>query len=768
MPKPNKHHIHREHHSAPKPPSEFLWIMEAALISLAIFAVLSVALIIYLAYNNNQRAREAIKSATGIAITQDVSEIYRPITSSLGYQITINTETQKAEAIKSNGALVKDSSIYQQSDYATLNVYNRYFSESDSIDYASRAKATYLSIEASTDTNFFNSLKKQYGLSLDEIQLMEKYYQPQDTFDKNYKLVSKDKINLGGVDYTKYVWEVSNNALIDIKTLQTDYLTVQNGRPYKVTIYQNSGYDPKDMAEFVGLVGKIKYLQTSLISSAGTPAKQGLKPWYLPGGTANASTDKISSDSAIQVVAKNMPGVVKVASVYCIDFDLALDQISQPISTGCSGGTGSGFIVTPNGYVATNGHVVKFTPYDVLVDSFYLKNQKVTKGYLDFLVKIGKINTTTANYYYNQAIAGNEKVQDDLVTSLQLLPEQTTTRVIKEQGYYAVQLSNKAVKFNEGDLTVFNFSDNIVKASLVDVNYDPYADVAKNGFNSSDVALLKLDQAKEYPFLALGSIDGLGTGSPLTVIGFPGLAENELVNTSESIPTATEGKVSSIRTASGTSNKLIQSDVSIAHGNSGGPALNSSGEVVGIATYAIEEQGANVNYMRDIADLKALLSKNGISAPQFPTGTEKLWQDGLRKYSRAYYSSAIADFRKVKELYPQNRLVDEFIAKAETAKKDGKEAVAPEVYTAVVVVVVVVIIIPGSILFFVVAHHRKRKVAHQQYMQNRPLVTATMPISGEPAPKENSKQNPGSLKTDMIQHAEKTQPSNKSKDTTNG
>jgi S1-C subfamily serine protease len=764
MPKPTSH-AHKQHHVAPKPPSKFLWVMEAALISLGIFAVLSVLLIIYLAFTNNRRAQDAIKSLTGLTLTQDVTEVNRSIRSNLGYAITINTDQQKAEATKPNGEVVTGDVVYNQSDYTSVSVFNKVNSDASNIDSSSRVKSTYLTIESSNNINFFNQLRAQYGLNNSEQELLEKYYLPQNSSDKSYELEAKQKVNISGVEYTKLNWQITTESKIKIKTSQTDYFTIQNNRPYKVTVYQNAGYDPKDLSDFTTLVAKISYFRPSEASLVTNQEKKPKR--FLPGLVAEAATRLISKDSAIQVVAKNMPSVVKIASVYCIDFNLILDKISEPVNTGCAGGTGSGFIVSPSGYVATNGHVVKFTPLDVLVDSIYLQNKQVTRAYLNFLLKTGKIDETTANYYYAQSIEGNQKVQDDLVSSLQLLPDQTSTKATNEQGYYAVQLSNQAVKFDEANIKNFNYGDSIVRANLVDINYDPYVDVAKDGFKSSDVALLKLDGTREYPYLSLGSIDGLGSGSALTVIGFPGLAENELVNTSESVPTATEGKVSSIRTANGTTNKLIQSDVSIAHGNSGGPAINSNGEVVGIATYAIEEQGAQVNYMRDIADLKSLLSKNNIGLPSLASGSEKLWQDGLSKYAKAYYSSAIADFKKVKQIYPQNRLVDEFIAKAEAAKKDGKEAIAPEVYLTIVIIAIVVIFVPGIILFFVVRHHRKRKIIHQQYsnqIADKSLLTPqsvnTQLSAGE---------NKANQKTDMISHATGPERSNyQPKDTTNG
>jgi hypothetical protein len=92
------------------------------------------------------------------------------------------------------------------------------------------------------------------------------------------------------------------------------------------------------------------------------------------------------------------------------------------------------------------------------------------------------------------------------------------------------------------------------------------------------------------------------------------LTNDDITDASEAIVTLTKGTVSSIKNASGSSNKLIETDALIGHGNSGGPAFSESGQVVGISTYASFAQlDATYNYVRDIADLKELLSTKSIT-----------------------------------------------------------------------------------------------------------------------------------------------------------
>lgn len=728
--------LHHNHAKPPKPPSRFLWIMEAVLVSLAIFAVLSVITILWLAATNHQKAQNAIKAITGITPTIIASNENKKIHSFYGFEITINTQAQEAEAIENtNSGLITGERLYRGGPFTTVNVYNKSSANLAIENNVGIDKTTYMAIQVVAKKSFFEDLRKIYGASLSDLDLLNKFYAPAANATMSYSLVSSEDVNVGGNRYKKNVWEIINNQGIKYKTKQTDYLTVQNGLPYKSTIYQNAGYDPEDMAGFVSVLESTKFYP------AEDGAKINSKPSrntarIIPGLEAKAATNTIASDSAIQVVANNMPSVVKVATVYCIDFNFVLGAIIQPITGGCGVGTGSGFIVSPNGYVATNGHVVKFTEEEVLATSLILGDKQVTRQYLDFLVNTGQVSKAVADQYYLACISGNAEARKELVGTIGLLPSSTRIKFIREDVKYAVQLSNDAIKFNPNDLKSLNYGSSIVAATLVGIDYDPLADIQKDGFRSSDVAVLKLDGNKQYPYVTLGGITTMSQGDPLVVLGFPGIADNELVDSSKSVPTATEGKVSSIRDANNSKNKLIQSDVSITYGNSGGPAFNKNGEVIGIATYGYSDTGAKVNYMRDIEDLKKLLSKNNIVLPTKVEGVEKTWEDALAKFAKAYYTPAISLFNKAKAEYPQNRVVNEFIAKAEAFKKEGKEAISPETYALIVGGIVGVIIIPGLILFFVVRHHRKRKVAHQQYTGQAPgvqqVAQAPAPVTSQP------------------------------------
>lgn len=100
-----------------------------------------------------------------------------------------------------------------------------------------------------------------------------------------------------------------------------------------------------------------------------------------------------------------------------------------------------------------------------------------------------------------------------------------------------------------------------------------------------DVALLQLDDAGPWPYVALGDSEALRAGDWVVAMGNPlGLGH-----------TVTAGIVSAKGRGLGPdllrNYEFIQTDAAINEGNSGGPLFNLNGEVVGINTAII--QGAN-------------------------------------------------------------------------------------------------------------------------------------------------------------------------------
>lgn len=771
--KQSAHQVAQQHHrnsTKPKPPSKFLWIIEAVFVSLVVFAVLSIVLILYLAATNHRKAQDAIQSITTIVQTQPAENDYKKINSQLGFELTVNTKLQDAEGIITIGdakEVKTGDEVFAPANYSTVNVYKNISNgATEQAEALGLTRTTYVSVVTSSKKAIFDELRAKYGQG-SEVELAEKFFVPTSDQNVTYKLSNSEEVTIGGNNFRKNTYELTHNDSFKYKTKQTDYITVQNNRPYKATLYENIGSQSEDLPSFEAVINSLKFSPLNSgakLSRLGSESQTAIDKgnFILNSFVANAATKSISSDPEIQVVAKNQPAVVRIASAYCPDFELKLSSATQSFTGGCSAGFGSGFIISPDGYIGTNGHVVRSTAVEVLAASIAVGNMPIIKNYLGFLVKAGLTSQATADSYSAKAASGDKSALKTILGSLADPDlEATQVRETRQDGVYAVQLSNEAVKFDLKDLKNFNFNSNIVKAKLVDSDYDPYANVEKDGFHTSDVALLKLESGNNYPYNTLGSIQGLGQGSTLTVIGFPGAAENELVNKEESLPTPTKGTVSAIRTANGTENKLIQSDVSIAKGNSGGPAYNENGEVVGIATYGVTDDksgGTQFNYMRDIADLKALITKNNLTLTSDITGSEKLWEDGLEKYAKAYYTSAIGDFSKLKAEYPPHRLADDFIARAEEAKKQGKEATPPEVYYTIVIVAAVVIIIPAVILFVVIRRHHRRRDIHEAYTQ---IASNTPPApvannSSDPQPanlQPNPNINPSSRNVDMLSRA---------------
>lgn len=128
----------------------------------------------------------------------------------------------------------------------------------------------------------------------------------------------------------------------------------------------------------------------------------------------------------------------------------------------------------------------------------------------------------------------------------------------------------------------------------------------------NDLAILKVKDPDLKP-LMLGNSHELQLGQQVVAIGTP-LGEFANTVTAGIVSGLERGVVAETYRTGGNPESLegvIQTDAAINLGNSGGPLINSRGEVIGVNT-AVAAGGQNIGFAIPIDEVKALLSSRGI------------------------------------------------------------------------------------------------------------------------------------------------------------
>lgn len=156
--------------------------------------------------------------------------------------------------------------------------------------------------------------------------------------------------------------------------------------------------------------------------------------------------------------------------------------------------------------------------------------------------------------------------------------------------------------FGAGQNSAFEDENGIVYAlkSYLRVYFDStdYVEAYVVGYNeAADVAVLRIaSPTSKRSALKLCSPTGDMVGSTVYAIGYPGIADNPAVDSVTTWGlddiTFTSGVISRLTTTSGTGVQNIQVDVSIGHGNSGGPIVNGNGAAVGISAWGYTNENA--------------------------------------------------------------------------------------------------------------------------------------------------------------------------------
>lgn len=408
--------------------------------------------------------------------------------------------------------------------------------------------------------------------------------------------------------------------------------------------------------------------------------------------TAGQVKGASESLTTVELVDLIRPSIANIVYFYCLDIiNLApkLSGLSQTKYHFCTFSKGSGFIINEQGIVATNGHVVKVFPEEGLVTNILSQGGKsftydLIKGF--YLAKGQAPSSNQVEQFYKEMEFNPQYIDRFLTEIFDLIRKKIISISSSDERYY-VNLGNEPIKidyqkFHEGKYDeVIIPSPTTYTTDLIGLDYpNKYsfdAIVNKKYTRGADVALLKINNSGKvhFPALELSDTKDLKEGLDVIVAGYPTLVEGQedpraaVSYKTSTKPTITRGIISAIKQDL-TGKTVLQTDASIDHGNSGGPAFDLSGQVIGVATFMKESKTGNFNFLRDIAELKELTTKNKI---ENEVGDISIfWREGLYSYHNKYYRNAIKDFKQVKALNASHPTVDEFIKLSEEAITNGE------------------------------------------------------------------------------------------------
>jgi serine protease Do len=187
------------------------------------------------------------------------------------------------------------------------------------------------------------------------------------------------------------------------------------------------------------------------------------------------------------------------------------------------------------------------------------------------------------------------------------------------------------------------------------VKYTP--PLAEEAMSGQDLALLKLEAA-DMPSLTLGDSDAAKIGDRLHILGFPGVVlTHELLNASAKVEASiTNGAISGFR-QDRTGQPVTQTDAPAAWGNSGGPAINDAGEVVGVLTFVTlsGEQSALVqgfNFVIPARTVKEFLQGTDVKLDEV-SAFNRAWHRALAQFFAGDHRRAEAAFVEANRLMPE-------------------------------------------------------------------------------------------------------------------
>src|SRR5579872_2417201 len=404
-----------------------------------------------------------------------------------------------------------------------------------------------------------------------------------------------------------------------------------------------------------------------------------------PGGRLN--------DPVVRKVDIASPAVVRILLLFNVKITLTLcgQDITLP-HTYQTGGLGTGAFISANGDLLTADHLVAADGTEVITDP-------------DADVDIANLLDNNPSCHLQTPIGPGDIANGFLEAAGINFTTQVSNvqHMVWQDTPYGGQLDTNSSRTYLGALS----NAPTLTATVLAESSPSQDDLAILHVNLTDTPSIQLDDSSQ-----------VAVDDQLTIIGFPGNGDqfravsDQTVDANDLLtPSVNNVTVSSIKTNSDDA-KLIQVSGNVEHGDSGGPALDASGNIVGVVSFGTSDGSAetvgSTSFLRSSNDAQPLIANANVNTT--PGNFEKQWEQAFSDYAATtagHWHTAARELDALANSYPTFKGVQPYKDYADKAAAIEQLPADTSTITLIISIFVALALIAAIVLTVVLLRQRR-------------------------------------------------------------
>ncbi|HEY1348728.1 MAG TPA: serine protease [Ktedonobacteraceae bacterium] len=250
---------------------------------------------------------------------------------------------------------------------------------------------------------------------------------------------------------------------------------------------------------------------------------------------------------------------------------------------------------------------------------------------------------------------------------------------------------------------------------------------AQSSFDAMDVAIIHVSGMDDMPGIQLGDSRQVAEQDNLTIIGYPGLGDVSDAPTNLLTSSINRVYVSAMKTTD-TGAPVIQVGGNVEHGDSGAPALDNSGRIVGVVSFGLLNPNENgeTSFLQASNSAISLIQSQSINTTPGPF--QRAWRQAFDDYASTtagHWHRAARELRSLANTYRGFLAITAYLtyAQSQAGGEQVSAVAAPANSTAILVTVLALLaLIVGVGLLF--------RVMRQRTQPARAVRSGPVPMGG--------------------------------------